>query len=222
MATPAGREVYTADEAPVTACGLCYTAEELDSVLHGSVGALARDDAGVERLTDFLAGVTDTEFKSDALREVFDSRPQLEDWRVGEVIAEAYLADHRRCFFPWTTARDLRNAKASLPGSDLVGFQETNEVANPHRFVFGEVKTSNDSAVPPNVMYGRHGLKLQLEELRDSKPTRQTLFLYLGWRALAGAPWAALYRHAAARYLADSTFAAARSRLPKAARLRCA
>jgi hypothetical protein len=204
MATPAGRIAYTTDEAPVAACGLCYTAEELHSVLNGAVGASARDDAGVEHLTDFLAAVTETDFKCDALRKVFDTRPQLEDWRVCEVIAEVYLTDHRGCFFPWTTARNLRDSKASLPGTDLVGFRKTNEAANPHRFVFGEVKTSSDDTVPPNVMYGRHGLKQQVEELRDSKPTRDTLFLYLGWRA-PGSPWADQYRHAASRYLADSS-----------------
>jgi hypothetical protein len=66
------------------------------------------------------------------------------------------------------------------------------------------VKTSTDDDVPPNVTYGRHGLKQQLEDLRDSKATRDILFLYLGFRA-KGAPWAPTYQHAARRYLADSS-----------------
>ena len=204
MPMPPGAEAYQAHEPPVVACGVRYTPEEVGAVLDTSVGALARDGAGAQQLADFLTGVADTEFKSDALRRAFDSRPQLEDWRVGEMIAEAYLADHRRCVFPWPTARDLRDSNASLPGTDLVGFQQTDEPAGLYRLVFAEVKTSNDSTIPPSVMYGRHGLKLQLEELRDSQSTRDTLFLYLAWRAITGVPWGDKYRRAAARYLADS------------------
>ena len=35
---------------------------------------------------------------------------------------------------------------------------------------------------PPGNMYGRHGLKAQLEDLRNNEEIRNTLFVYLGHR----------------------------------------
>jgi hypothetical protein len=52
-------------------------------------------------------------------------------------------------------------------------------------------------------MYGRHGLKAQLEDLRNVKSTRDTLFRYLAFRAKR-ASWETTFRHAAARYLNDA------------------
>jgi hypothetical protein len=83
-----------------------------------------------------------------------------------------------------------------------VGFHNTNAAENSHRFAFGEVKTSEQEAWPPSVMDGRHGLKRQLENLRDSRNVKDFLMKYLGFHA-NGTNWLPRYRSAAARYLAD-------------------
>ena len=115
-------------------------------------------------------------------------------------MAEAFLEDHRDCIFPWPTGRDLRNPNASPAGTDLVGFQTSH--AEEPRFAFGEVKTSAQEEWPPSVMDGRHGLKAQLEALRDSARTKHDLVIYLGHHAV-GADWRGTYQAAAKRYLAD-------------------
>jgi hypothetical protein len=200
--TAVGTECYRANCRPVVARGLAYGDEELTAALDGRVSALMRDDEGKQDVEGLLLTVVDTEFKTRALKEMLAETGVPEDWRVGEALAEAYLTDHRRCAFPWPTGRDQKDRSASMPGTDLVGFQATDNAELPVRFAFGEVKTSSDANHPPSVMFGRHGLKQQLEDLRDSRPKRSALVLYLGHRAL-NAPWRAQYRAATARYLTD-------------------
>jgi hypothetical protein len=125
-----------------------------------------------------------------------------ENWRVGEGLAEAFLTEHRACEFPWPTERDLKNPNASPAGTDLVGFQNMGTIAEPHRFAFGEVKTSEQKAWPPSVMNGRLGLKKQLEELRDSTVVKDSLVKYLGHHA-NGTTWSSRYQSATKRYLAN-------------------
>jgi hypothetical protein len=199
----AGTECYNVNCDPVVAGGFTYDDEELATALNGPVSQLIRDDKGRQDIEDLLLTVVDTEFKADALEEMLIEERVPEDWRVGEAVAEAYLTDHRRCIFPWPTGRDQKDPNASMPGTDLVGFQETEHEQLPIRFAFGEVKTSGDGNYPPSVMYGRHGLKQQLEDLRDSKATRRALVLYLGHHAM-NAPWGSEYRTATSRYLANA------------------
>ena len=53
-------------------------------------------------------------------------------------------------------------------------------------------------------MYGRTGLKQQLEDLRDSTSIRDDLFKYLGYRA-KGAVWLQSFRRAGKRYLVNKS-----------------
>ena len=69
-------------------------------------------------------------------------------------------------------------------------------------FAFGEVKTSSEHKYPPGTMYGRTGLKQQLEDLRDNEAIRMDLVKYLGHRA-GSAPWRARFKRAASRYLGN-------------------
>lgn len=123
--------------------------------------------------------------------------PDLEPWKIGEALAECFLEDQFGLLFPWNTNRDARVAKASLPGADLVGFITVN---NGVRFVFGEVKTSWDSNIPPAVVYGRSGMTFQLEKLRDDSNSREQLFKWLAYRAV-GASWQSCFQEAAKAYL---------------------
>jgi len=204
MSIAAGTESYNVDTPPVMARGCSYTVAELDMALDGPIRDVVNDIEGKRRIRELLEGVPQTHFQKDHLEQILNADPEPEDWEVGEALAETYVATHRACTFPWPDKWDQRKSRSSLPGADLAGLQETDHPQNRFRFAFGEVKTSEEHAYPPGNMYGRRGLKQQLEDLRDQKPIRDTLFRYLAFRA-AGAPWEAKYRSAASRYLADHT-----------------
>jgi len=202
MTMPAGTEVYEADSPPVMARGVSYSDSELDTALSGPVSQILWDDAGMANLQAILTSVVTTDFSDKSVRRILSSRPAPENWRVGEGLAEVFIAEHRACEFPWPSGRDLKNPVASPAGTDLVGFQRTGATANSHRFAFGEVKTSEQEAWPPSVMDGRHGLKKQLEALRDSRDVKDSLVKYLGHHA-SGTNWLSCYQSAATRYLAN-------------------
>jgi len=183
MTMPSGTEVYNVDVPPVTACGVSYSDQELETAMSGSVSQILWDDAGTADLQSILTSVVTTDFSDKSVKRILTSRPVPETWRVGEALAEAFLVEHRACEFPWPSGRDLKNPSASPAGTDLVGFQNTVVPDNAYRFAFGEVKTSEEEAWPPNAMYGRHGLKKQMEDLRDSRDVKDSLVKYLGHHA---------------------------------------
>ncbi len=202
MTMPAGTEVYNADVAPVTARGASYTDAELDAALGGTVSRILWDDAGTANLQAILTSVITTDFSDKSVKRILESHHAPENWRVGEALAEAFLVEHRSCEFPWPSGRDLKNPSASPAGTDLVGFQNMNGAGNTHRFAFGEVKTSEQEAWPPSVMDGRHGLKKQLEDLRDLSDVKDSLVKYLGHHT-NGTDWFPCYQSATTRYLAN-------------------
>jgi hypothetical protein len=202
MTMSAGTEVYNADVAPVTARGASYSDAEIDAALGGSLSRILWDETGTADLQAILTSVVTTDFSDKSLKRVLANRVTPENWRVGEGLAEAFLVEHRACEFPWPSGRDLKNPGASPAGTDLVGFQNTGAAENTHRFAFGEVKTSEQEAWPPSVMDGRHGLKKQLEDLRDSTAVKDSLLKYLGHH-VNGTSWFSRYQSAATRYLAN-------------------
>ena len=203
MPPAVGTPTYVADHPPVIARGYAFTDAELDATLTEDVRPIVHDEEGAAELGVLLAGVATTEFANDTLGQVLNSSHDPEPWRVGEAIAEAYLVEHRHCEFPWPGGRDLKNPESSPAGTDLVGFQIQPPTA-PARFSFGEVKTSNHAAYPPSLMYGRHGLKPQLEALRDDPAVKDALVKYLGLHSF-GRDWLGRFRQAAARYIHDRT-----------------
>jgi len=202
MAVAAGTEVYNVDATPVMARGVSYTEVELDSALKDSVSQILWDDAGTTDLQAILTSVVTTDFSDKSVKRVLASDPVPANWRVGEGLAEAFIAEHRSCEFPWPSGRDLKNPSASPAGTDLVGFQNTKTTVNAHRFAFGEVKTSEQEVWPPSVMNSRHGLKKQLEDLRDSTNVKNSLMKYLAHHA-NGTNWLPRYKSAAMRYFAN-------------------
>lgn len=198
MPPAVGTQVYAADHPPVMARGYSFTDAELTAMLAEDVRAIVHDDAGVAEVEALLTAVATTEFSDTVVRQILRTTRQVEPWRVGEAIAEAYLVEHRHCEFPWPGGRDLKNPDSSPAGTDLVGFHLTDRV----RFAFSEVKTSDHREYPPSLMYGRHGLKQQLENLRDSTAVKDALVKYLALHA-TGRPWEQRFRQAAARYVHD-------------------
>jgi hypothetical protein len=190
---------YTLGSAPVTGEGLAVSDHSLDESLAGPVSAAVFDDEGHSAIEALLEGVADTEFAQDTLSALLGDAREPEAWRVGEALAETYLSIHQNCNFPWPDGRDERKRSSSLPGADLVGFQREGEQ---ERFAFGEVKTSGEQSYPPGAVYGRHGLKQQLEDLKDCRTIRDDLVKYLGHRAVS-ATWRGRYQAAASVYLRD-------------------
>ena len=201
MTVAPGEAVYSAGDPPCTGLGLQWSGEELDAALGGPVAAVLFDDEGKADIEEILRGIVETAFEQDGLRRVLADPGRIEDWRVGEAIAETWLTDHRDCRFPWPDGRDERKRGSSLPGADLVGLHAD---AQGDCLAFGEVKTSSEAKYPPRAMYGRGGLKKQLEDLRDSTSIRDDLFKYLGHRA-RGADWMESFQRAGKRYLANKS-----------------
>jgi hypothetical protein len=201
MTVAPGKTVYQHSIASCSGSGLSWSNEELDSALCESVAALVFDREGRADIEGILSALAETEFAQSRLREILDDPEDVEDWRVGEAIAEAYLIDHRGCCFPWPDGRDERKGGSSLPGADLVGFQ-TDDIG--YVLAFGEVKTSTEGKYPPGAMHGRTGLKQQLEDLRDRERIRDDLLKYLCHRAQS-ARWRSRFEEASRRYLQNKS-----------------
>lgn len=196
-----GTECYSQGASPATGMGRSWNAEELGAAINGQVSALVFDDQGKADIQELLSGIAETSFEHEQLAQALTAPEDIEDWRVGEAIAEAYLTEHRDCLFPWPDGRDERKSGSSLPGADLVGVREDEQG---DRFVFGEVKTSGEAKYPPGAVYGRTGLKQQLEDLRDKVGIRNDLFKYLGHRA-KNATWRDRFKTASKRYLNNTS-----------------
>jgi hypothetical protein len=198
MKIATGKQAYSATRTRIKAQGISFTEPELDAALKQRLPPLLADEEGRSRIRQSLVGIQNTQFESARLQAALNSMVELQNWQVGEAMAEAYLIDHRDCEFPWPSSRDLRNPSASPAGADLVGFHGSGSAV---RFAFGEVKTSEEKKWPPQVVTGRHGLVNQLEDLRDSVEIKNHLALiYLGHRA-QGAAWHPTWKSASTRYL---------------------
>lgn len=104
-----------------------------------------------------------------------------QQFRVGEAYAEILLEREFMCRFHWNENRDARNPKGNKTGADLVGFIE---VDNQVLFLFGEVKTSSETANrPPQVMTSADGIEKQLRDLYNNKQKRAILIQYLSNKA---------------------------------------
>ncbi len=192
-----GRRCYAEQQQQIRAEGLTLTPLEVESSLRHQISRILFDDAGKERISQTLNGIATTEFEAEQLREILDQPPVLNDWQVGEALADAWLSEHRACRFPWPSSRDLRNRNASPAGADLVGFHLQKGA---YRLAFGEIKTSTETRYPPQVVTSRHGVVRQLETLRDDRATKHQLFIYLAHRA-SQSDWYAPFQQAAKRYL---------------------
>ena len=201
MSVAVGKTVYNLGVSPCSGVGLAWSDRELDAAMSGPVAAVLFDDEGKANIETILASLADTEFAQEGLKRVLADTRGIEDWRVGEAIAETYLTDHRACYFPWPDGRDERKSGSSLPGADLVGFG-TDEDGD--CLAFGEVKTSSDDKYPPSSMYGRTGLKQQMEDLRDCEAVRDGLLIYLSYRVQA-ATWRPRFEAAGRRYLQNKS-----------------
>ena len=141
MSVSVGQVVYNHGEFPCSGVGIVWKSKELDEAVGGPVAAALFDESGKNSIREMVAGIPETEFERKALDDMLNDPQEVEDWRVGEVIAETYLTHHRSCEFPWPSDRDKKSIGSSLPGADLAGFGTDSKG---DCFAFGEVKTSSD------------------------------------------------------------------------------
>lgn len=170
--------------------------------LAGPVARRAKDDMAREPFENELRGLATTGMGTQYLERFLAAVPGEEGWEVGEAFAETVLAEdaNRDIIWPWNERRDRRTPRASLPGADLVGFCRD---AQGFALLFGEVKTSSDAQVPPQVMYGRSGMTWQLENNATNLGVQHSLLKWLRARCLTP-DMVAVYREAVGRYLNSS------------------
>ncbi len=102
---------------------------------------------------------------------------EFKQFRIGEAYAEIILEEEFVCRFHWNESRDARNPRGNKTGADLVGFTELNGQVV---FLFGEVKTSSETANrPPQVMTSKEGIEKQLRDLYNDRNKRLILISYL-------------------------------------------
>ena len=126
-----------------------------------------RDETGFEASDGLLADIQALE----------NEEIEVQQFRVGEAYAEVILEQEFSCRFHWNENRDARNPKGNKTGADLVGFIEVDDQV---LFLFGEVKTSSETANrPPQVMTGAKGIESQLRDLYKDRNKRLILISYL-------------------------------------------
>ncbi|HTI60102.1 hypothetical protein [Mucilaginibacter sp.] len=178
--------------------------QHIESQLRGYDGVIIEEDACKNYLAGAVKGnLTDLEQRESLLEALeslktdtgFDSEGLLVDiqalenpevdvpeWRIGEAMAEAFLEQDMQCRFHWNELRDARNPKGNKTGADLVGFIEMDGQV---LFLFGEVKTSSETANrPPQVMTNSTGIESQLKDLYNDRAKRLILISYLQSKAV--------------------------------------
>jgi hypothetical protein len=151
--------------------------DAFDSFMTKNVAARLNDEQGSIEFKSHLRSLSLTGFGKSSLETVLNAyTPEEHDWAVGEAFAEAWLSEEHKIIWPWNMERDKRNANASLPGADLIGFVVN---GTDTRLVLGEVKSSNQDQYPPNVIYGRSGMINQIDRLANDLNTIRTLLSWL-------------------------------------------
>jgi hypothetical protein len=151
-----------------------------DTFLTSDVASRLHDEEGKTTFEVHLRSVASTGFARESLDAILEAKiPEERDWAVGEAMAEAYLAREHEIIWPWNMERDKRNANASLPGADLVGFEVNGTEV---RLALGEVKTSSDVHTPPGVMSGKSGMTHQVDNLATNLSLTYQLLKWLLFR----------------------------------------
>ena len=194
-----GDEVFRTEREGIIARGVQVSEIQLSGSVIPSVESVLRDLPGRESIEELLRTLPETNFQDAGIREFLEPPLPVDEWRVGEAVAEAYLGSEVACSFPWRSTRDLKNPRASPAGVDLVGFVP---VPDGYSFAFAEVKTPLISPTAREAVHGKSGLVKQILDIRDQESVRSELIRYLGYRA-TGAAWREIFEIAARAYLCN-------------------
>lgn len=162
--------------------GLSFKDDKFKEYLVQRVKDRYFDVDGTHEISEYAIESTgfDDEKIIESIKKTLESQIPIENWRIGEVVAELILEENFNVSFYYDSTRDARNMKASLPGADLVGFTE---IDGDTVFAFGEVKTSYQERFPPNVLSGRTGMIKQLEDLKSLENKRDELVRWITFKS---------------------------------------
>ncbi len=183
--------------------GICLSDSEFKEYLSTRVNERFYDAKGTQDLLNSFDKVKQTEFDSENLKSMFESKEIPRDWKIGEKISECFLEDYCDVIFPYNDNRDAKDSRSNLPGTDMVGFVKINDR---HLFLFGEVKTSDQDRNPPSIVYGSDGLIKQLNEIRDDSKKRMELIRWLRFKVGSHDNDKEMWIKAASNYLNTGEF----------------
>ncbi|KTD54926.1 hypothetical protein Lsai_2518 [Legionella sainthelensi] len=122
--------------------------------MNNDVASRLNDESESNEFKSLLRGLPLTGFGNKHLEDILSASIQEErDWAIAEALAETWLTHTHQVIWPWNMERDKRNARASLPGADLVGFIQS---GSDTLLALGEVKLSGEKKYPPSVMSSMH------------------------------------------------------------------
>lgn len=161
-----------------TLSGLLFDKDYVLSHFPNEIKRILTDYQGTLDLLRSFDSLANTDFERATLEEILTLVvDRIPVWRIGEAFAEFFLQSHASIRFWHNQIRDQRNPNCSPAGTDLLGFTDA---GTDIVFVFGETKTSKDTDSPPQVLYGRTGLRRQIGALCTDEKIRSNLIRYLG------------------------------------------
>ena len=135
------------------------------------------DESEQSEIDTHLRGLASTGFEQNNINELLNAKATEEKaWAIGEAFAEAILEKENNVEFPWNQKRDLRNENSNLSGADLIGLIDDN---GQMKLLIGEVKTSEETAYPPQVMSGQDGMIDQLKAYHLNRTRQMTIINWL-------------------------------------------
>ncbi len=162
--------------------GISFNEDVAKALLRNQVKDKLLDQPQRDELLNYLKTLEqDTGFqKSETLlidiQSLQNQEVDVQNFRIGEALAEVVLEENFNCRFYWNELRDARNPKGNKTGADLVGFIEIEDNV---LFLFGEVKTSSEQKSPPQVMSNPDGIENQLKDLYNDRQKRLILISYI-------------------------------------------
>lgn len=137
-----------------TCKGIAVRANGFHEYLKYRVDPRRADSEGILMVKKALDGLESSGFDTSTLDHLAEPARMPDDpWRGGEAIAECYLEDYEGAKLTHPRLRDDRNPYAVPAGPDLVGYAAH---GGSTVFLFGEVKTTSETARPPRVMQSLH------------------------------------------------------------------
>lgn len=155
--------------------GISFVEDEFHAFLKQTISPIYKDEDYNAQMKEVAIDMTG--FDSENLQAVFDTMPKVSNFRIGELVAEKIVESRYSAKFTYNSDRDLKNPNSNNTGADLVGFIEMEDGAV--NFLFGEVKTSEEHANPPGVMYGSTGMIDQLVELGTNSDKLKSLVKWI-------------------------------------------
>lgn len=162
--------------------GIAFEKNETYELLQNNVKNRLMDCPQRNEMLSILESLEqDTGFKRSEkllldIKALYNQNIDVQDFRIGEALAEIVLEETFSCRFYWNELRDARNPKGNKTGADLVGFIE---IDNEILFLFGEIKTSSEKKSPPQVMTNPTGIENQLKNLYQDQQKRLILISYI-------------------------------------------